>query len=115
MSFLIKSPNAALASINALLLGASCFVLGPALASNREEQGQSRGLVNKRVVPVGPSDSRGLNPGDTLPESEATDVPVDTLLRIGFDNAPVLRGNGTIKNRRASDQAVVDTIDLRDP
>ena len=67
------------------------------------------------MVPVGPSDSLGLNPGDTLPENEATDVPVDTLLRFGFDNAPVLRASGTIKIRRASDQAVVDTIDLSDP
>jgi len=115
MLSLIKFPNAALASISALLLGTTCFDLGPALASYQEEQGQSTGLVNGRVVPVGPSDSLGLNPGHTLPENEATDVPVDTLLRIGFDKPPVLGASGTITIYRASDQAVVDTIELGDP
>jgi pectin methylesterase-like acyl-CoA thioesterase len=72
-------------------------------------------LVSERVVPVAPSDTLQIDPGDKLPNNGASDVPVDTLLRIGFDNAPELGRRGTIRIYRASDQAVVDTIDLGAP
>jgi pectin methylesterase-like acyl-CoA thioesterase len=114
--FTIRSSNVVLASIGALLLGTAVGrSLGPAPAFGQDEPSRLRGLANERVVPVAPSDTLQVQPGETLPNNDATDVPVDTLLRIGFDNAPALGGGGTIRIYRASDQVVVDTIDLRDP
>lgn len=43
------------------------------------------------------------------PAAGSTDVPVDTLLRIGFDSVP-LPGTGSIRIWRARDHALVDTI-----
>jgi pectin methylesterase-like acyl-CoA thioesterase len=42
-------------------------------------------------------------------------VPVDTLLRIGFDSPPTLGTRGAIAIHRSSDGTVVDTIELGDP
>src|SRR5215471_6906956 len=42
------------------------------------------GLVNGRTVPVGASTPIVVNAGAMLPANGATNVPVDTLLRIGF-------------------------------
>jgi pectate lyase len=51
-------------------------------------------------------------PAQTLsPASGAREVPVDTLLRIGFAQAPVL-GSGAIRIHRVRDDALVDSIAL---
>lgn len=46
------------------------------------------------------------------PASAATGVNTDTPLRITFDRAPVIGTSGRIRIHRASDDAVVDTLDL---
>src|SRR5260370_31655451 len=123
--YLLQSSNVALASIAALLFATACSSSGshpipaaasrsPITGSNQDDPSALRGLVNQREVPLAPSDTLQVDPGETLPNNGATDVPVDTLLRIGFDNAPVLGSSGTIRIYRRSDQAVVDTIDLGD-
>jgi pectin methylesterase-like acyl-CoA thioesterase len=73
------------------------------------------GLVNARTVPVTASTLLAVASGATLPANSATGVPVDTLLRIGFDAAPVLGATGTISIHQVSDGTVVDTISLADP
>jgi pectin methylesterase-like acyl-CoA thioesterase len=73
------------------------------------------GLVNARTVPVTAATPLAVASGATLPTSGATGVPVDTLLRIGFDAAPVLGAAGTISIHQVSDGSIVDTIDLADP
>lgn len=54
----------------------------------------------------------GLPPGTLLPVKGGTGVPTDTLLTLAFDSAPVLGSSGTITVRRASDNVVVDRIDI---
>lgn len=73
------------------------------------------GLVHPRNVPVEASPLSTVAPGDKLPGHCDTEVPVDTLLRIGFDAPPVLGQRGTIQIHRAEDGAVVDAIELADP
>jgi pectin methylesterase-like acyl-CoA thioesterase len=46
------------------------------------------------------------------PRNGSTGVNVDTPLRITFDRAPVVGATGRIRIFRASDNAVVDTLDL---
>jgi pectin methylesterase-like acyl-CoA thioesterase len=78
-------------------------------------EGTKPGLVNARTVPVGPSTPLAVSAGATLPASGATEVPVDTQLRIGFDGAPTLGATGTIQIHRSADGTVVDAINLADP
>jgi pectin methylesterase-like acyl-CoA thioesterase len=73
------------------------------------------GLVNARTVPVTASPLMTVLSGAALPTNNATGVPVDTLLRIGFDAAPVLGTTGTISIHQVSDGSIVDTISLADP
>ncbi len=74
----------------------------------------SSGLLSPRTVPVVASTPLAVASGALLPANGATGVPVDTLLRIGFDATPSLGVTGTISIVRASDGVVVDTIDLSD-
>ena len=53
----------------------------------------------------------GLPPA-LAPAAGTSGVPVDTLLRIGFDQAPAFGAQGTIRIYRAADGALVDTIRL---
>lgn len=54
----------------------------------------------------------GLPPGTLLPAKGSTGVHTDTLLALAFDAAPVLGSSGFITVRRASDNVVVDRIDI---
>ena len=72
------------------------------------------GLVNPRTVPVTPSTPLAVASGAMLPANGATGVPVDTLLRIGFDSAPTLGATGTISIFE-SNGTMVDTINVADP
>jgi pectin methylesterase-like acyl-CoA thioesterase len=78
-------------------------------------QGPRAGLATARSVPTAPSPLATVDPGTTLPASGDTAVPVDTLLRIGFDAAPTLGASGTIAIHKSSDGSIVDTIKLEDP
>jgi len=71
------------------------------------------GLASARQVSMDPSPLLTVAAGALLPGSAATDVPADTLLRIGFDDAPALGTAGTI-TICLSDGTVVDRIDLAD-
>jgi pectate lyase/pectin methylesterase-like acyl-CoA thioesterase len=51
-------------------------------------------------------------PGTVLPAKGSADVHTDTSLLIGFDAVPVLGSSGTITVRRASDDVIVDQIDV---
>jgi len=105
---------AALAAIQSLLMACSGSAGRPEGIRLTAAQPPIAGLVTARTVPVGASVTLAVAPGATLPDDKATEVPVDTLLRIGFDEAPALGPNGTVKIHRAFDDAVVDTIDLID-
>jgi pectin methylesterase-like acyl-CoA thioesterase len=50
----------------------------------------------------------------TAPAPNARDLPVDTTLRLDFDNMPTLGASGTIRILRASDGKLVDTLRLTD-
>lgn len=80
-------------------------------------QGPKAGLVTPRAVPTGASALLPVAAGATLPANGATGVPVDTLLRIGFDAAPTLGTAGTIRICAAGTDCTtpVDRIDLADP
>jgi pectin methylesterase-like acyl-CoA thioesterase len=84
-------------------------------------EGPQAGLVTARTVPTDPSPLAAVDAGSTLPVNDPDPanvhsvVPVDSLLRIGFDSAPSLGTTGTIAIHRASDGSVVDTINLADP
>ena len=54
--------------------------------------------------------SRALPLPSVLPAPGERDVPVDTLLRMSFDSAPVLGENGAVRIYRTRDNALVDTI-----
>src|SRR5215472_4244071 len=97
---------AALAAIQSLLMACSGSAGRPEGIRLTAAQPPIAGLVMARTVPVGASVTLAVAPGATLPD--------DTLLRIGFDEAPALGPNGTVKIHRAFDDAVVDTIDLID-
>jgi pectinesterase len=73
------------------------------------------GLVNPRTVPVTASTPLAVAAGAMLPANNATGVPVDTLLRIGFDGPPTLGTSGIIAIHLASNGAIVDTINIADP
>src|SRR5260370_1751685 len=124
--YLLQSSNVALASVAVLLFStaysrasshpsASADSKSPITDSDQDDPNALRGLVNQREVPLAPSDTLQVDPGETLPNNGATDVPVDTLLRIGFDNAPVLGSSGTIRIYRRSHHPVVHTLDLHEP
>jgi len=72
------------------------------------------GLVNPRTVPVTASTPLAVASGALLPASGASAVPIDTLLRIGFDATPTLGATGTIAIHLASDGSVVDSINIAD-
>jgi len=55
-------------------------------------------LVNPRTVTVTGSPLMAVPSGSRLPARGATGVPVDALLRIGFDAAPGLGATGTVSN-----------------
>jgi pectin methylesterase-like acyl-CoA thioesterase/lysophospholipase L1-like esterase len=48
--------------------------------------------------------------GKVLPAAQASDVQVDTLLQLRFDQAPTLAAGGTVRIYRARDNALVDVI-----
>ena len=73
------------------------------------------GLVNPRTVPVTASTPLAVAAGAMLPANNATGVPVDTLLRIGFDAPPTLGTSGIIAIHLVSTGAIVDTINIADP
>jgi pectin methylesterase-like acyl-CoA thioesterase len=73
------------------------------------------GLVHARTVPVTPATPLAVTSGAMLPAAGATGVPVDTVLRIGFDAAPSLGIAGTISIHLVSDGSIVDTINIADP
>ncbi len=53
-----------------------------------------------------------LNATTLFPANGATNVCVDTFLRITFDAPPAYRTTGTIKIYSSSDDSVVDTLDM---
>ena len=71
------------------------------------------GLVTARVVSMDPSPLLAVAAGAALPANAATGIPVDTLLRIGFDAPPTLGTSGNIVVH-AWDGTSVDTIALAD-
>ncbi len=73
------------------------------------------GLANPRTVPVTASTPLAVAAGAMLPANNATGVPVDTLLRIGFDAPPALGTSGIVAIHLASTGAIVDTINIGDP
>ena len=73
------------------------------------------GLLNPRTVPVTASTPLAVAAGAMLPANNAAGVPVDTLLRIGFDTPPTLGTTGSIVIHLASDGSIVDTINIADP
>lgn len=52
--------------------------------------------------------------GRLAPAAREKSVPVDTLLRITFDNAPTLGSSGSVRIYRAADGALVDVIRTTD-
>jgi pectin methylesterase-like acyl-CoA thioesterase len=78
-------------------------------------EGPQAGLVTLRDVPVGPSPLAGVPANALLPANDAGDVPVDTILRIGFDDPPALGTTGTIRIYRVGTATPVDTINIADP
>jgi len=72
------------------------------------------GLLNPRTVPVTASTPLGVAAGAMLPANNATGVPVDTLLRIGFDGPPTLGTSGIIAIHLVSNGAIVDSINVGD-
>src|SRR5215470_8665379 len=99
--FMCKLPGrflpGALASIQSLLMACSGSVGKPEVIQLTEAQPLTAGLVTARTVPVGASMTLAVAPGATLPDNNAAEVPVDTLLRIGFDEAPTIGPRGTVK------------------
>lgn len=67
------------------------------------------GKLTTNITGTGPV---GVPPGSVEPARNATGVQTDTLLAIAFDAAPGIGSSGFITVRRASDNAVVDRIDL---
>jgi len=81
------------------------------------KEGPQAGLVAARSVPLGWSAPLLVSTGNTLPANGATNVPYDTLLRLGFDSVPTLGNAGTIKICLSADAGCaspVDTINLAD-
>ena len=72
------------------------------------------GLANPRTVPVTASTPLAVASGAMLPANNATGVPIDTLLRIGFDAPPTLGTGGIIAIHLASGGAIVDSINVAD-
>ncbi len=72
------------------------------------------GLANPRTVPVTASTPLAVAAGAMLPANNATGVPIDTLLRIGFDAPPTLGTSGIIAIHLASNGAIVDSINVAD-
>jgi pectin methylesterase-like acyl-CoA thioesterase len=84
-------------------------------AEDAPQTSATTGLVNARTVPVTASPLLAVASGNMLPANNATGVPIDTLLRIGFDSAPTLGTTGTISIHQVSDGTVIDTINVADP
>ncbi len=82
--------------------------------SDGSQASGTTGLVNPRTVPVTGSPLSTVATAATLPANNATGVPIDTLLRIGFDAAPTLGATGTVKIFQTGG-TLVDTINLADP
>ncbi|MCE4554611.1 Ig-like domain-containing protein [Pelomonas cellulosilytica] len=74
----------------------------------------ARAGAGKLTTNVTGSGSVGVTPGSVVPARNATGVHVDTAIAIAFDGAPTLGSSGFITVRRASDNTVVDRIDLSD-
>ena len=72
------------------------------------------GLANPRTVPVTASTPLAVAAGAMLPANNATGVPIDTLLRIGFDAPPTLGTSGIVAIHLASSGAIVDSINVAD-
>jgi pectin methylesterase-like acyl-CoA thioesterase len=72
------------------------------------------GLANPRTVPVTASIPLAVAAGAMLPANNATGVPIDTLLRIGFDAPPTLGTSGIIAIHLASNGTIVDSINVAD-
>jgi pectin methylesterase-like acyl-CoA thioesterase len=72
------------------------------------------GLANPRSVPVTASTPLAVAAGAMLPANNATGVPIDTLLRIGFDAPPTLGTSGIIAIHLAAGGAIVDSINVAD-
>lgn len=53
-----------------------------------------------------------VEPGALVPAKGSSGVHADTSLLIGFDDTPTLGTSGTITVRRASDDVIVDQIDI---
>jgi pectin methylesterase-like acyl-CoA thioesterase len=84
-------------------------------AGDAAQTSATTGLANARTVPVTAATLLTVASGAMLPANNATGVPVDTLLRIGFDSTPVLGTTGAINIYQVSNGALVDTINLADP
>jgi len=54
----------------------------------------------------------GAAPGTLVPAAGSTGVHTDTRLQISFDSAPTIGSSGYITVRRASDNVIVDQIDI---
>ena len=78
----------------------------------------ARGLLNPRTVPVAPSELAKVSNGVMTPSgTTGANVPIDTLLRIGFDSAPTLGTSGKIRIFEIDGTptgTLVDVIDLAD-
>ena len=100
--------------MRALTAAASLLALAGCTNHDASLQAPVTGLTSPRSVPLAPSALMTVAAGATLPLNGATEVPVDTLLRIGFDTAPALGSSGMIRIQRTSDNVIVDSINLSD-
>jgi len=78
-------------------------------------EGPPAGLVNARTVPTGVSSLLAVGATALLPNDNDSGVPVDTLLRVGFDSAPTLGTSGTVNIYQVGSSTPVDTINIADP
>lgn len=72
----------------------------------------ARAGAGKLTTNITGTGSVGVPPGSVEPARNATGVHTDTQLAIAFDAAPGIGSSGFITVRRASDNTVVDRIDL---
>ncbi len=90
-----------------LFFRAAILLVGLSLAAVGRGESTSEHDSNRRDRHHGPEHASRL-----VPANGATAAHVDTRLKITFDSAPTLGTSGTIKVFKASDNSLVDTIDI---
>lgn len=88
------------------------YAVTPRPAALVKANALARAGAGKLTTQITGTGSVGVQPGSVVPARNATGVHTDTLLAIAFDAAPSIGSSGFITVRRASDNAVVDRIDL---